>query len=147
MLWRLPVDGGTPEKITDGISIRATISPDGKLLAFWYNDQQQNSRWKLKVIHFDGSATFNMFEVAPTVEVNWDTPLRWTRDGKNLTYVDHRGGIDNIWGQPLEGGAPKQLTNFEDGKIFSFDWLKDGGFVTSRGVIASDVVLIKDVTR
>ncbi len=147
MLWRVPVDGGTPERITDGISIRAAMSPDGKLLAFWYNDQQQNSRWMLKVIHFDGGATFNMFEVAPTVQVNWDTPLRWSSDGRYLTYVDHRGGIDNIWGQPIEGGAPKQLTNFEDGKIFSFDWLKDGGLVASRGVIASDVVLIKDVRR
>ena len=85
--------------------------------------------------------------MAATVQVNWDTPLHWTTDGRYLTYVDHRGGIDNLWGQPIEGGAPKQFTNFEDSKIFSFDWLKDGGVVTARGVITSDVVLIKDVTR
>ena len=146
-LWRISIDGGPPERITDGFTIRPTISPDGKLLAFWYNDQQQNSRWMLKVIHVDGGATLNMFEVAATVQVNWDTPLHWTADGRYLTYVDHRGGIDNLWGQPIEGGAPKQFTNFEDSKIFSFDWLKDGGVVTARGVITSDVVLIKDVTR
>lgn len=39
-LWRVPIDGGSPERITDGVAIRATISPDGKLLAFWYNDQK-----------------------------------------------------------------------------------------------------------
>jgi serine/threonine protein kinase/Tol biopolymer transport system component len=146
-LWRLPIDGGTPERITDGTAIRPTFSPDGKLLAFWYNDQQQNSRWMLKVIYVEGGATLNMFEVAPTVQVNWDTPLHWTPDGRYLTYVDHRGGIDNVRGQSIDGGAPKQLTNFDDSKIFSFDWMKDGGLVSSRGVITSDVVLIKDVAR
>ena len=43
--------------------------------------------------------------------------------------------------------APKQLTNFDEGKIFAFGWLKDGGLVTSRGVITSDVVLIKDAMK
>jgi Tol biopolymer transport system component len=117
------------------------------LIAFWHNDSKQTSRWMLKVLHFDGGATFNVFEVAPTVQVQWDTPLRWSLDGRLLTYVDHRGGVDNLWGQPVAGGAPKQLTNFEDSKIFSFAWLQDGSLVTSRGVVTSDVVLIKDANR
>ena len=47
----------------------------------------------------------------------------------------------------IEGGAAKQLTHFEDSKIFSFSWMKDGSVVASRGVITSDVVLINDATR
>jgi serine/threonine protein kinase/Tol biopolymer transport system component len=146
-LWRVSIDGGTPERVTDGTSIRPTVSPDGKLIAFWYNDEQQSSRWRLKVIQFEGGATLNIFDVAPTVQVQWDTPLRWSHDGRYLTYIDHAGGIDNIWGQPIAGGTPKQLTNFEDSRIFSFDWAKDGSLVASRGVITSDVVLIKDAGR
>ena len=146
-LWRIPSEGGTPQQITEGIAIRATISPDGKLIAFWYNDQQENSRWRLKVVQFEGGAVFKMFDVAPTVAVNWDTPLHWTPDGRYLTYVDHRGGFDNIWGQPIDGGEPRQLTNFEDSLIFSFDWLKDGSLVASRGVITSDVILINDAKQ
>jgi eukaryotic-like serine/threonine-protein kinase len=146
-LWRISIDGGAPEKITDGMAIKPSVSPDGKLIAFWYNDGQQNSRWRLKVINFEGSATFNIFDVAETVQVQWDTPLHWSLDGKYLVYVDHTGGFDNLWGQPIEGGAPKQLTKFDEGKIFAFGWLKDGSLVTSRGVITSDVVLIKDTTK
>ncbi len=146
-LWRMSIDGGTPEKISDGIAIRAAVSPDGKLIAFWHNDQQQNSRWRLKVINFEGGATFNIFDVAPTVQVQWDTPLRWSPDGQYLVYVDHTGGIDNLWGQPIEGGAPKQLTKFDEGKIFAFGWLKDGSIAMSRGVITADVVLIRDLNR
>jgi Tol biopolymer transport system component len=146
-LWRVSIDGGTPEQVTEGIAIRPTVSPDGKLIAFWHNDGQQNSRWRLKVINFEGGATFNIFDVAATVQVQWDTPLRWSPDGKYLVYVDHSGGIDNLWGQPIDSGAPKQLTNFDEGKIFAFGWMKDGSLVTSRGVITADVVLIKDVNR
>jgi len=146
-LWRVPIDGGTPERFTEGIAIRPTISPDGKLVAFWYNDNQQTSRWRLKVIQFEGGAQVNIFDVAPTVQVQWDTPLHWSTDGQYLVYVDHRGGIDNLWGQPIGGGDPKQLTNFDEGQIFAFGWLKDGTVATSRGVISSDVVLIKDSDR
>jgi serine/threonine protein kinase/Tol biopolymer transport system component len=146
-LWRVSIDGGKPERVTDGIAIRPSASPDGKLIAFWHNDAQQNSRWRLKVINFEGGATFNIFDVAATVQVQWDTPLHWSPDGKQLVYVDHSGGIDNLWGQPIDGGAPKQLTNFDEGKIFAFGWMKDGGLVTSRGVITADVVLIKDVMK
>jgi len=146
-LWRVSIDGGKPERVTDAIAIRPTVSPDGKLIAFWYNDEQQSSRWRLKVVQFESGATFNIFDVAATVQVQWDTPLRWSSDGRYLTYIDHTGGIDNMWGQPIEGGTPKQLTNFEEGRIFSFDWAKDGSLVTSRGVLTSDVVLIKDAGR
>ena len=146
-LWRVSIDGGTPERVTDGMAIKPTVSPDGKLVAFWYNDGQQNSRWRLKVINFEGGATFNIFDVAEAVQVQWDTPLHWSLDGKYLVYVDHTGGFDNLWGQPIEGGAPKQLTKFDEGKIFAFGWLKDGSLVTSRGVITSDVVLIKDAGK
>src|SRR5215208_2971826 len=147
IIWRVPIDGGTPEKISEGNTMRPAISPDGKLLAFWYNEGQQDSRWKLKVVHFDGGATFNIFDVAPAVQVQWDSPLRWTPDGQFLVYVDHSGGVDNLWGQPITGGAPKQLTKFENSRIFAFAWLKDGSLVTSRGVSTSDVILIKDATR
>jgi Tol biopolymer transport system component len=146
-LWRLPVDGGSLERLTDGIAIRPAVSPDGKLVAFWYNDAQQTSAWRLKVINFEGGATANIFDVAATVQVQWDTPLHWSRDGQSLVYVDHAGGIDNLWGQPIDGGAPKQLTRFDEGKIFAFGWLKDGSLAMSRGVITADVVLIKDLNK
>src|SRR5689334_478192 len=146
-LWRVSIDGGTPEKVSEGLTIRPVVSPDGKLIACWYNDAQQNSRWRLKVINFEGGATFNIFDVAPAVQVQWDTPLHWSPDGRYVVYVDHTGGIDNLWGQPIDGGTPKQLTKFEEGKIFAFGWLKDGSLVTSRGVITSDVVLIKDLNK
>jgi len=64
-----------------------------------------------------------------------------------LTFVDHRGGIDNLWAQPIDGGPAKQLTGFTDSSIFAFDWSREGNLVASRGVLTSDVVLISDASQ
>ena len=76
--------------------------------------------------------------------VAFETQLRWAADSKSLTYIETKGGVDNLWAQPIEGGQPKQITSFVDSQIFAFDWAQDGGLVASRGVITSDVVLIRD---
>jgi Tol biopolymer transport system component len=81
------------------------------------------------------------------VQVRWDALLRWSADSKSLTYVDNHGGMENIWGQSIDGGPPKQLTNFSDRETFSYDWSRDGNLVISKGVITSDVVLITDAGR
>jgi len=55
------------------------------------------------------------------------------------------GGISNIWSQPIDGSAPRQLTNFKSDLIFAFDLSRDGKqIVLSRGNISNDVVLIAD---
>ena len=146
-LWMVPTEGGEPVRVTDGFVVKPAVSPDGKWLAFWHNDGQPASRWRLAMISFEGEKQFKTFEVAPTVQVQWDTLLRWAPDSRSLTYVDHRRGIDNIWAQSIEGGPPKQLTAFNDGSIFSFDWSKEGNLVVSRGLITMDVVLINDTSR
>jgi Tol biopolymer transport system component len=146
-LWKLPIEGGSPTKVTNGFSIRAAVSPDGKWIAYWQNEGQPHSRWQLAVGPVSGDGSVKAFEVAPTVQVQWDTLLRWTPDSRSVTYADHRGGVDNLWGQPIDSGPPRQLTTFKDGRILSFDWSRDGNLVTSRGVITSDVVLISDLDR
>ena len=70
--------------------------------------------------------------------------IRWTADSKSLTYVDHRGGVDNLWTQPIDGSPAKQITEFKDSRIFSFDWSSDGRLLASRGVQTNDVVLITE---
>ena len=95
----------------------------------------------------DGDDSVRTFDVAPTIQVQWDTLLRWSSDSQSVVYTDHRGGIDNLWGQSIGGGAPKQLTAFKEGRIFSFDWSVEGNLVASRGELTSDVVLISSVPR
>lgn len=145
-LWKVPVEGGPAVKLVEGFTVRPAASPDGKWLGFWLNDGQPNSRWRLGVLSLE-NGKIKTFEVAPTVQVQWDTNLRWSPDSRALAYLDHKGGIDNIWTQSIDGGAPRQLTNFHDLSIFTFGWSADGNLAASRGVITRDVVLITDASR
>ncbi|MGB7437285.1 MAG: hypothetical protein WBR26_07280 [Candidatus Acidiferrum sp.] len=60
-------------------------------------------------------------------------------------FLDSRDGVGNVWLQPLQGGKPRQLTNFSSDRIYSFDWSPDGKqLVVARGNSSSDVVLISN---
>lgn len=134
-LWKVPIEGGTPAQLTRELSHYAAISRDGKLLAYFTSAPPQT---KIVVIPFDGGAPIRTFDVPP---ISLLPGLRWTPDGKALTYV--KG--DNIWSQPMDGGPPKQLTNFEGEQIYTFDWSRDRQLIVSRGVTNRDVVLISNL--
>lgn len=138
-LWKIPIDGGEAVRITDKLTSQSAISPDGKLIACRYREQDL-SPFKLGLIDFATGQTVKTIDLPPT-----DQALEWTSDGRAVMYVDARGGVSNIWSQPIDGGAARQLTNFKSDLIFAFDTSRDGKqMVLSRGSISNDVVLIAD---
>jgi Tol biopolymer transport system component len=145
-LWRVSIDGGAPQQLTDKYTAAASFSADGKSLACIYREEQPNAPLKLAVFPFEGGEPSRVFD-APILahEVSHVPPPRWTADGRALTYVVTSGGVSNIWIQPINGDAPRQLTNFKADRIFSFEWSRDGKqLLVARGMVASDVVLISN---
>ena len=75
----------------------------------------------------------------------WQASRAGRQGGEAVDYVLTRNGVSNIWRQKLSGGPPKQVTNFESGQIFDFDWSRDGRqLAVTRGSESSDVVLISN---
>jgi eukaryotic-like serine/threonine-protein kinase len=71
--------------------------------------------------------------------------VRFSPDGKGIVYPVQDKGVGNLYLQPLEGGAPRQLTNFTSLQIYSYQWSVDGKHLALvRGDTPSDLVLIKD---
>jgi TolB protein len=139
-LWKVPSDGGEPTRLTDKDAVWPSVSPDGRFIACWHIDEQKKST-ALAVIPVEGGEPVKMFDVSITANT-W-AEIRWTPDGRGLTYVDSPDGVGNIWLQPLAGGPPKRLTDFKSDRIFRFDWSRDGKqLVCSRGAETNDVVLI-----
>jgi len=140
-IWKVSIDGGEPAQVTHKVSLNPAISPDGKLIACSYQDDC--SVTKIALIPFEGGEPSKLFDLPPGVQ----TPnLRWLPDGRGLTYIVNRGGISNIWIQPLDGSPAKQLTDFKSDRIFSFDWSPDGKWLAlSRGPEQRDVVLMSDL--
>jgi serine/threonine protein kinase len=140
--WRVPIQGGTPTPlpIQNRSSPYAQVSPDGKLLAYTAWGATISSPAVLTVVPFDGGEPLYKFAVPATAE--W---FRWAPDGKAGDYALTRGGVSNIWRQPLAGGPPKQITNFKSGEIFAFDWSRDGKqLALARGTRSHDAILIGD---
>ena len=98
---------------------------------------------KIVLIPFDGGNPLKTFNLPPTA--NLDVPVRWTPDGRSLAYVDTREGISNVWSQPIEGGAPRQITGFTSDQITTFDFSRDGKQISLwRAMPTRNVVLISD---
>ncbi|MCM3902937.1 MAG: protein kinase [Pyrinomonadaceae bacterium] len=139
-LWKIPIDGGTPAQLFDKLASQAAISPDGKLIACRFREEDL-SPFKLGLLSFASGELVKSIDV-PVIRSN----LEWTPDSRAVLYVDSRGGISNVWRQPIDGGPAKQSTQFKTDQIFSFDLSSDGKqMLLVRGNVSDDVVLIADV--
>jgi Tol biopolymer transport system component/DNA-binding winged helix-turn-helix (wHTH) protein len=138
-LVKVPARGGAPVRLTNGDSSQPAISPDGKWIAYNRLDEA-SGQWQIAVMPMDVEAAPRIFDVPSP---NRYRALRWTPDGHSIAYPVSVGNVSNIWGQPLDGGPPRQLTNFKDQIIFDFAWSRDGQqLALSRGIVNSDIVLI-----
>jgi serine/threonine protein kinase len=139
-LWKVPVDGGHAVQLTDANLSVPVVSPDGKMIACRYLDENTNTQ-KIAIISSQGGSPLKVFNIP----IHPWQRIRWTKDGSALSYVDVRSGIANIWSQALDGGPPRQVTDFRADQIFSYDWSHDGKqLACERGVETNDVVLISD---
>ena len=141
-LWRVPIDGGEPSRLTDKNTSYPAISPDGSRVAYFYRDESTKNRYRIAVIPFQGGAPERTFDVNQGLDL---TPyVRWSSDGQSLTYAAARNGFYNIWTQPLSGGPAKQLTDFKTEGRLLFDWSRDGKqLVFVRRLWTNDLVLLK----
>jgi serine/threonine protein kinase/Tol biopolymer transport system component len=139
--WRVPLAGGAPEQVSDKSSTWAAVSPDGKLLALRYFDDQTNVN-KIAIMPFAGGQPIKTLDVSVGYR---DVGLGWTSDSRSIIYADARENADNLWSFPIDGGPSKQLTNFNSGLVFAFQVSQDGKkIVLSRGTQTDDVILLRD---
>ncbi|MGH9800955.1 MAG: DPP IV N-terminal domain-containing protein [Blastocatellia bacterium] len=140
-LWKVSIDGGEPVQLSQKLMTRPVVSPDGKRIACFYQDEKDN-RGKIALLPFDGGE--------PVVVEKMGLPefsiLRWSPDGRALTYIATNNGASNIWSKPIDGGEARRLTNFTSDQIFRFAWSRDGkSLACERGIVINDVVLITSI--
>jgi TolB protein len=140
-IWKVGIDGGAPVQLTNRPSELPVISPDGTTIAYFYKDEQSRDQPKLSLIPFAGGAPVKTIELRRSVQ---PVAFAWMPDGRSIAYLDNASGILNVWSQPLDGGPPKQLTNFKSEFITSFAIAADGKIAAYRVSATRDIVLIKD---
>jgi eukaryotic-like serine/threonine-protein kinase len=129
-IWKMPFAGGQATQVISNSSYLATVSPDGRLLAYYDPDN-------IVVVPIDGGPPIKTFD-------GNNNKLQWSPDGRALTYLVNRDFVPNLWIQPLDGEA-RQLTNFTSQGISSYAWSRDGKQIAvARTSFKSDIVLISE---
>jgi len=133
----VPLDGGVPIKLGTSVETTPAISPDGRQVAYEYLDPAVK-RIKLCSQPLEGGPVTTIADS----DVGFSN-IRWTTDGKAIAYVSNSEGRTNIWTQPVAGGSPTRLTNFNSEWLMRFDWSRDGKqLVCVRGRLTSDLFMI-----
>jgi Tol biopolymer transport system component/tRNA A-37 threonylcarbamoyl transferase component Bud32 len=142
-LWRMPIDGGEPQKLNFPLSL-VNFSRDSKL-ALYMKQEHVNGmlRSKILVAPADGGPPLHTFDAPYGMR-----SAQWTPDGKAIAFLLTRNRAGNIWEQPLSGGDLVQLTKFTNEEMFSFAWSGDGKKLAfSRGQRKTDVVMMSNLNH
>ncbi len=147
---RVPLDGGTAEVVpgsavphTIPASTYMDIARDGKTLVYLVTSAEGSMLQKLVLVSLEPGAAAQP-HVLECDQRTATTAVRFTPDEKGLVYVVTKDGVDNLWLQPVDGSARRQITNFTSGQIANFLWSPDGktlGVLQSR--TEGDVVLLR----
>jgi Tol biopolymer transport system component len=97
------------------------------------------------VIPFEGGAPVKtlVLPLGGTIlsAIHW-----WSNDSKSIFYTATANNVTNIWSAPLDGGPPKQVTQFKDMLITGFAWSHDGKqLACTRGALMRDAILVTDL--
>ncbi|MBA3631559.1 MAG: PD40 domain-containing protein [Acidobacteria bacterium] len=142
-LRKIPTGGGESVQLTDYQSVMPSISPDGNSIACILPSDSRAHPATLAVISAAGGEPQKTFAVIP-FGYFYQSP-RWTPDGQALIYAKQEKQIGNLWKQPLAGGEPAQLTNFNADIIANYAYSCDGSrLLVSRGQLHTNIVLIKN---
>ena len=145
-LWKVSIDSGAPVKITDHVATAAAVSPDGKWIAYTYPESADPSAPpnRIAIIPFDGGPPVKTFNFTASGTVL--SLLQWAVDGKSVLYTVNANNVSNIWRQSIDGGSPKQITDFKEMLMTSFAWSRDGKqLACARGNLMRDAILITDL--
>jgi hypothetical protein len=140
-IYKVPIEGGPPTQLGENsFGGVAAISPDVKLIAYSASGAAPISPNVRTIIPSAGGAPVSTSSVVAGGGMG-----QWAPDSRAMDYLLTRGGVSNIWRQPLAGGPPTQVTNFSSGLIFGFSWSRDGKqLALARGSRTSDIILISN---
>jgi Tol biopolymer transport system component len=143
-LMKMSINGGAAEEFyeEEGRGIfQPRISPDGKRIAFASYDMATFGK-QLHIATIEGG---KFGRIEHTIEHNLINAFTWSPNGKDLTILSNRGGVQNLWRQPLDGGPAVPITDFKAGRIFNYQWTHDGKqLMIARGNINNDLILVRD---
>ncbi len=144
-LKKVSIEGGQSQQLTGQLNAPGLdFSPDGKFVVFARFSHAGEHKEKLSLLSTESEKV--------STEVDFQKPrnsaVRFAHDGKSVVYSFNSDGVDNLWQQPLDGSAGKQITHFEAESIGNFHYSLDGSKIgMTRGHTDNDVILMQDSAK
>jgi len=138
-LYKIPVNGGSPDCMATGEALNPVWSPDGNLIV--YAGPQVKALASLVGVHPDGTRV-----ELPKIEILLrGERFRFLPDGKGLVYMQGLKPSQDFWLLDLDTMEKRRLTELEDvATMRTFDISSDGQkIVFDRLCENSDIVLIE----
>jgi Tol biopolymer transport system component len=114
-LRKTAVADGRSVELGSGWAYMPCYSPDGDFIACLAEDTLSHD-FKMSILAADDGRIVRTF---PSQMANYGR-IRWMPDGRTLVYNGHQNDADNLWLQSVDGGEPRQLTDFTSGNIIGF---------------------------
>jgi eukaryotic-like serine/threonine-protein kinase len=149
---RVAIDGsGNSETITTGRDLKGVIlgnnldiSPDGKVLAYVITSPDpETMKYPDKIVLFDLENRTSPRLIDPNPSISGGP--QFVPGANAIAYPIRKNGVDNVWLQPLDGSAGRQITDFKSEQIYELRWSPDGkkmGMVRAHN--ESDIVLLQE---
>jgi len=141
-LKRIPIGGGAPETVIKATAEPYDLSPDGKTVVTFEVRESDHTPTLVSYFLEDGKKTSVEFDPRGLPR------FAFMPSGKAVLYGVREKGVDNLWMQPLDGAARRQLTHFTSERINGFAYSRDGTrLAVGRGHADSDAVLLRNIPR
>ena len=142
-LSKMPIEGGQAVQVVSAHAVYPSLSPDGKLVSYFYMDRSASDKgeWKIGIAETETGRQIMSFAQPEKII---GRVVRWTPDNSSIVYAKSNGSVGNLWLQPLTGAEPVQITNFDRETIADFTWSNDGRWLAiSRATPGRDVVSLE----
>jgi len=137
-LFKVPVDGGSPVPVTDGLALNPVWSPDGSLIV--YSVPDLGASFPIRAVTPDGAAR----PLPELFALNGGDRYRFLPDGRGLVVMQGAWRQQDFWLLDLATNKLRRLTELKGGyATTAFDVSRDGRQILfDRARENSDIVLI-----
>ncbi|MBX3282729.1 MAG: winged helix-turn-helix domain-containing protein [Acidobacteria bacterium] len=141
-LWKVSIDGGEPQQLTDFLAVRPAVSPDGQWVSVFY---MEDPKWKIGLVSIGGGRIEKSFDLP---EGMGDRIARWSSDGRSILLVGNYGDVGNLWRVPIDGSPAEWITDLNQQNIEDFAVSTvSGDLFLDRSTTISDVFISDEDQR
>jgi len=138
-LSMIPIAGGAPTVLVDSFAGFIDTSLNGTSILVTTGEEP-----KVTVTLCELPACTARRTLTPMPAPSNLLRTRFVPSGEGSAYIDAATQA-NVWVQPLDGTASRQLTHFNDGRVIDdFAWSPDGKrLAVARATVTNDIILFK----